>query len=495
MKQLFENFWKKFPALYFALSFLIGASFAFTHSFFFLFSLSSFLFFRRESVLCLLVAFFGYLYTFMALPPLVAQDSSFRGSGLFHITNISFATSFQKSLLYQGEFLYFTSNDQEKSYSHLPAGILLNDPGEETRPKADHLYFLSGEIKAIHPYSFSFKPDKHQIWEKREPIFSLVEIRYRVKDILSKFLEEKIPHKPSFAFLNGLIVGTLDDRLLKFSFARLGLQHVMAISGSHFAFLISLLSFLLHRIFTKRKTLFFLLFFVQLYYLFIGPAPSIQRAYLMTLMLLVAQIFSKRNQSLNALGVSLFLAILFDPMIVQNIGFQLSFLCTGALILATPLFSEFLSPIFKKRDSQIPIFLKIPSALSSFFREALSLSLAINLWILPLLLYDFHQFPLLSLLYNLFFPLLSFVPILLLLFSLLLHLLFPFAASFGYWLTTSVTKVIIDIVLYPPSSLEMTLCLDKIPLEFLPLYWSLLLLALIYWKEKKKIEKEFLPYL
>lgn len=269
----------------------------------------------------------------------------------------------------------------------------------------------------------------------------------------------------------------------------------MAISGSHFALLIYLLSFFLHRFFTKRKTLVALLFFVNLYFLFIGPSPSIQRAYLMSQVFLIAQILSKRNQSLNSLGVSLFFALLIDPLIVQDIGFQLSFLCTGALILGTPLFSDLFSKIFKKRE-EAPSFLhQVGYKTSALLREALALSCAINLWIFPLLLFDFSKFPLLSLLYNLFFPFLSFIPMLLLIASLLVHALLPFAAPLCYAITTFATKAIVDIVLYPPTSLEMTIYFQHLPLEILPLYWSLLLLGFIYWREKAKLKKEFLVFI
>ncbi len=494
MKTLFWNFWKHYPALYFGLSLLIGVSIALTHSLSPLIVLFSYIFFRREFLVAFLLTLCGYLYTAHILPPPLPQNLSLKGTGLFHIRSISPCSSFQKRLLYHGEFIRFTTETNE-TLSSIPAFFFLTNPTERSRITANHIYQLSGELKVMRPTSFFFKLDKKLGFKKKEKTFSLVEIRYKVKKTIASFLEEKIPHPPSFAFLNGLITGNLDDRLLKFSFSRLGLQHVMAISGSHFAFLIYLLSFVLHRFLTKRKSLFVLLFFVNLYFLFIGPAPSIQRAYLMVQVFLFAQIFSKKSYSLNALGCALFVAIVIDPFIVQDIGFQLSFLCTGALILGTPLFSSLLSTVFKKREEAPTFFHQVVYKTSSLLKEALSLSLAINLWILPLLLYDFHKFPLLSLLYNLFFPLLSFLPLLFLIFSLLAHLFLPFLAPLCYWITTFVTKLTIDLVLYPPAPFEATLFSSQFPMEFLILYWSLLFLGFIYWKEKQKSEKEFFVFL
>ena len=95
---------------------------------------------------------------------------------------------------------------------------------------------------------FYFKVENY----KKTGFFSLVEWRYLSKAWISKKIHLLFSQTHVGDLITALTVGTLDDRMLKFDFGRLGLQHILAISGFHFGLLAFFLRFFFSIIF-KRK--------------------------------------------------------------------------------------------------------------------------------------------------------------------------------------------------------------------------------------------------
>ena len=132
--------------------------------------------------------------------------------------------------------------------------------------------------------------------------------------------------------------------------------------------------------------------------------------------------------------------------------------------------------------------------LSSFLRQALSLTLAVNLLLLPLLLYHFHQFPLLSLLYNLFFPFFVGVSLSLLLLALVFQLLFPPLSHLLYSLTGSITSLLLDLASYPPLALDYSLRVPDFPSWLIPLFLLGLLLSYPYLSNSKNTYQQTIDF-
>lgn len=110
-----------------------------------------------------------------------------------------------------------------------------------------------------------------------------------------------------------------------------------------------------------------------------------------------------------------------------------------------------------------------------FFRKAFSLTLSVNIVLIPVLLFHFHQFPFLSLFYNLFFPFLVGVALFLLLFSLKIDLLFPYLSSPLFFLTDWFTSELLTFASFPPAALNYSLRISHFPFWVIPPYLFLLL--------------------
>jgi competence protein ComEC len=107
--------------------------------------------------------------------------------------------------------------------------------------------------------------------------------------------------------------------------------------------------------------------------------------------------------------------------------------------------------------------------------------LSVNLAIFLLLLYHFHQFPLLSLLYNLFFPLAVSAALFSLLISLIAHLLLPPLAPFFFRATDLFTAQLLDVIAYPPLALDISVRCEELAGWLIPIYlFGLFCLSLKY---------------
>lgn len=322
---------------------------------------------------------------------------------------------------------------------------------------------MKGSLQQRGPYDFVLKA---QDWKAVANTWSLAEMRYQMKENFRKILSKKLPTGKVATFLSSITTGDVEDRMLRYEFGRLGLQHILAISGFHFGILIAFFAFCL-RLFLSRTWKIGILFVcVNAYFFFVGSSPSVERSYLTALFYLIGQFFNRSTSGLNLLGCALGTEILCNPLVSNNMGFQLSFLSCFAILLFLPPLEKMLLSILPKRNQTeiqiLTLFSKHGYLLSSFLRKAISLTLAVNCVLFPLLLYHFHQFPLLSFLYNLFFPFLIGIALFLLLTSLIFHVLFPPIAECLYWATNAFTNFLLELIAHPPLPIDFSIRLGEV---------------------------------
>jgi competence protein ComEC len=109
-----------------------------------------------------------------------------------------------------------------------------------------------------------------------------------------------------------------------------------------------------------------------------GFSPSVLRAAVMFTGFIIAEEFGKSKESFNTLMSSAFTLLIFDPMMIFNIGFQLSYLAVlGIMTLQKPLLALYYSPHYIFRE----------------IWKMCAVSIAAQIITMPLCLYYFHQFP------------------------------------------------------------------------------------------------------
>ncbi|MEI5984315.1 MULTISPECIES: ComEC/Rec2 family competence protein [Sphingobacterium] len=190
--------------------------------------------------------------------------------------------------------------------------------------------------------------------------------------------------KEAFQIASAIVFGYRTDfsEEITQTFANTGTIHILSVSGYHVMLVFWFLNIILKKFDTylggPACRYILVLIIIWLYAAICGFAPPIQRAALMISIFIIGQWLHRFQFSVNSLAASAFILLCFDPHMLFDIGFQLSYLAVLGLILFTPFFKSLMNhdkSIFKKMIS------------------LLAVSLSAQLITTPLALYYFHQFP------------------------------------------------------------------------------------------------------
>lgn len=299
--------------------------------------------------------------------------------------------------------------------------------------------------------------DLNQCEEKRNVLTFLQKIRQNgIQYIYAHFPQNTAP------FAAALIFGdrNLIEPALMTAYQRLGIVHLIALSGLNVAMLIGILFYTGLRLHvTREKMVYVLMAFLPIYIILTGGAPSVIRACVMMLFALVLTKFSRKKlMPVDILSIVFVGYVFIAPHIIYNVGFQLSFVVTYALILSASMLEKYtLSPV---------AFLIATSIISQIAS-------------MPILLYHFFEFSIVSFIVNLVYvPLFSVVitPVLMIMYFLhliigdmlnpLLHF-FDFNLRLVHQLTLFLSKFPFNtLVLGRPSNLVLILYCVGIPYFF-----------------------------
>ncbi len=147
----------------------------------------------------------------------------------------------------------------------------------------------------------------------------------------------------STGIVQALTVGDrfyVEDEVLT-AYQKLGVVHLLAISGLHVGILTAGLFYIMIRLgITREKASILLLLFLPLYVMLTGAAPSVLRAALMSGVYLAGSLVKWRVRSATAICLSYIVLLLFNPYHLFEAGFQLSFAVSFSLILSSSIFQQ-----------------------------------------------------------------------------------------------------------------------------------------------------------
>jgi len=248
---------------------------------------------------------------------------------------------------------------------------------------------------------------------------------------------------PTRALYAGILLGEKQDlpKATKLAFSNTGLAHILAVSGLNVGILVGVCILLfsvtgLYR--GKWYTLLVLGIIVFLYVGVTGFEPSAVRAGLMSFLCSLGFFLERKIEPLQGVFIAGIIILLLSPVALFEIGFQLSFAATIALILFAPkIYQVLIAPIRRRAGSGIRKYLFAP----------LSVVIAAQLGVGPLLVYYFFKISVITILANLLVvPLVGFATPLAFVVAFF-HLFAPFLAKIlaqTLWLTLSTILFIND---------------------------------------------------
>ncbi|MEC7839431.1 MAG: ComEC/Rec2 family competence protein [Chlamydiota bacterium] len=461
-----NRFWRQNPALLYGLAFLLGTAIALYPGKWILIFPFLALFFplllkrswshplANRLLLGLLTVFLSFLYvqTTVTIPP-----KNEIGSGVFSISSIERSDNFYSSKwIYKGKIKQFIrESDNKIAAKNIPCIAI--PPAKSIRPPADCNYHIKGTLKPSSSGGYNCYLTTKERWIPQPNTFSFAEYRFQAKKALGNYITDQIPSKRCAMFLNGIATGEFSDKEMKYEFSRFGLQHIMAISGFHFAIVAGFFSLFLRQFMSRKRAAVSLIFILCSYFLFLGSSASIMRAWLMILVVVGGYLLERRGSALNSLGLAIAVVLFIDPLMIKHIGFQYSMMITASILLNFELFDLCIQRFFPKRNLSEVIEMSLTDqhayCLITFFRKALALTLAVNIVAMPLSLYHFHKFPLMSLVYNWFFPFMVSISIVLLIMGLLFSFI-PLLAGIFHLVNDKFTNFMLNFAYNLPCSFD-----------------------------------------
>ncbi len=248
-------------------------------------------------------------------------------------------------------------------------------------------------------------------------------IAFKIQDHLSAILEKYIPQENELAVATALILGNKEklSSELRSAYAETGAMHVLAVSGLHVGLIWGILSFLFsfirwrHSAWSLIRTL-LTLAGLWSFALVTGASPSVLRAATMFSFLIIGSALQRNPNVYNTLAASAFCLLLFNPMLIVEVGFQLSYLAVIGIVY-------FYRKIYGSWY--------IENYLGDQIWKLSAVAIAAQLSTLPLTMFYFHQFPIYFLLSGLIVVPFAFLILSLGIVLFIAELIIPFLS---YWI-------------------------------------------------------------
>lgn len=337
----------------------------------------------------------------------------------------SWAVSFSDETVIDGDRLKAVVKAENREKLHLFYRLPSSEEAEKLRKGLlpGTVCYVSGTLKEPegsrnrHGFNYeAFLHNKHIFWQlqvERLSLSTCVKKEKTVKEHLLIWRAKGMAHvKTAFPeslqpVAAALLFGdrSLMEEEVRQAYQRLGIIHLLAISGLHVSLITAFAYYAMIRTgIVKETAQLLLLLTLPVYALIAGGSPPVVRAVLMATLILLSMRFHHKFTALDALGISFIVVVFVDPYFIYQAGFQLSYLISFSLLLS----SRF-----------------ILTASASYLNQMLAITSVSQLAGLPVLMYHFFEVSLYSFAANLFFvPLYSFLVLPFLLFTFLLSLLF-----------------------------------------------------------------------
>lgn len=279
------------------------------------------------------------------LSPVISLDGNQKPAVIFaqdYSTPTKYGSSVSGRMEYEGKsyaVYAYLDGDQEVCPGDTISGTFrfrVTVPGgeeEATYHRGDGVFLLAYQVDEV-----TRTPCQNPSWREYPAV---------LRKEAGKLLEETFPEDTS-PFAKALLLGNTEDldyktdTNLKIS----GIRHVAAVSGLHVSILFALLSFA-----TFRKPFLTALLGFPLLLLFAATAgftPSVNRACIMSGLMLLAQLFRKEYDGPTALSFAALCMLIVNPLVITSVGFQLSAGSVAGIYCFSPAIRKWLYDLLPK---------------------------------------------------------------------------------------------------------------------------------------------------
>ena len=249
-----------------------------------------------------------------------------------------------KELNADGIKTLITINDLNEKISNIKIGDTIEIQGRLKIPQVSQnpsQFDFAKYLQYKKTFSLIYAEDKWHIISRADNFTG--KILSFLNDTREKILKIHAQNikSPMLEILGGIIFGddaVNPDEEIKTSFINSGIFHILAASGMNVTLIFGIWYFFAVRLKLNYRFSIITGILLILFYTFMtGFGPPIIRAALMLTLILIGKLIDRKTVTMSLLFAVAFLMLLFNPLMLFDVGFQLSFTVTFALILTAPL--------------------------------------------------------------------------------------------------------------------------------------------------------------
>ena len=334
--------------------------------------------------------------------------------------NIEYEKSFKDEEILEGTAIVL-SQKEEKDYNYTYKIKLLKgknknkclylkiDKKQEVNLEYGDKIFITGEfqepqgmrneggfnykeyLKSLNIYGSVKAKNIKVIEQNKGNIF--MNFTYKISDEIKENIEEFMGEKYS-GLLLGLLLGDSSkiDENMEENFKITSLTHILAVSGAQVSYIIAAMYSLLKRKIGIQKTRVVIIASLIFYTALTGFSPSIVRAGIMGIILMISGLVFRKNDIINSIAISLFFMLVYNPFLLENVGLQLSYLGTIGIIGFNKTIILILKNIqIRNRKWKYKINRKLILLISKI-KEILAVTMSASLAVVPVMIYHFNLF-------------------------------------------------------------------------------------------------------
>lgn len=208
--------------------------------------------------------------------------------------------------------------------------------------------------------------------------------------------------------LYGILLGDKENisEEIKESFSASNISHILAVSGMHVAYIVLISNFIFNKLVGKHYSKLVSSIIIVFYMCIVNFTPSIVRAGITGIIAIMANFVYRKNDTLEALSIALFIILINNPFSIKDIGLNLSFFATIGILTFKKTLKKFYKIWIDKRERRAirknKKFIKFTIRILKFkiaeiIIDAIIVTIAATITVMPIIILNFNNIAITSL--------------------------------------------------------------------------------------------------
>ena len=215
----------------------------------------------------------------------------------------------------------------------------------------------------------------------------ILEFKKYVKEVLRKYLETN-----EAELCIGLTIGDRSgiSKELEDDFKNSNLTHMLAVSGSHFTYIILAVGYFNNLLKRKRLGQILIIIIIIIFMELTGNTASVVRSGIMAIIMILSSIFYRKSDIWTSMALAIIFQLINNPYIIFDVGLQLSYGGVIGIVLFNEDIDNSLKKIFRVKNNNKEIKILNKDKVIRYIISAISVTISANLTIIPIMIANFN---------------------------------------------------------------------------------------------------------